>query len=51
VEALKNLDLQVPQKSIFAFLGANWEGKTTTIMLGVWIVGGAIARFVPNGNG
>ena len=29
VEALKNLDLQVPQKSIFAFLGPNGSGKTT----------------------
>jgi ABC-2 type transport system ATP-binding protein len=33
VEALKNLDLQVPQKSIFAFLGPNGAGKTTTIKL------------------
>ena len=33
VEALKNLDLQVPQKSIFAFLGPNGSGKTTTIKL------------------
>jgi ABC-2 type transport system ATP-binding protein len=33
VEALKNLDLQVPQKSIFAFLGPNRAGKTTTIKL------------------
>jgi ABC-2 type transport system ATP-binding protein len=33
VEALKNLDLQVPQRSIFAFLGPNGSGKTTTIKL------------------
>ena len=33
VEALKNLDLRVPQKSIFAFLGPNGAGKTTTIKL------------------
>ena len=33
VKALKNLDLQVPQKSIFAFLGPNGSGKTTTIKL------------------
>jgi len=33
VEALKNLDLQVPQKSIFGFLGPNGAGKTTTIKL------------------
>lgn len=33
VDALKNLDLQVPQKTIFAFLGPNGAGKTTTIKL------------------
>jgi len=33
VQALKNLDLQVPQRSIFAFLGPNGSGKTTTIKL------------------
>lgn len=33
VDALKNLDLQVPEKSIFAFLGPNGAGKTTTIKL------------------
>jgi len=33
VVALKNLDLQVPEKSIFAFLGPNGAGKTTTIKL------------------
>ena len=33
VAALKNLDLQVPDKSIFAFLGPNGAGKTTTIKL------------------
>ncbi len=33
VEALKNLDLQVPDKSIFAFLGPNGAGKSTTIKL------------------
>ncbi len=33
VEALNNLDLRVPQKSIFAFLGPNGAGKTTTIKL------------------
>ena len=33
VDALKNLDLQVPDKSIFAFLGPNGAGKTTTIKL------------------
>ena len=33
VDALKNLDLHVPDKSIFAFLGPNGAGKTTTIKL------------------
>jgi len=33
VQALKNLDLQVPQKTIFGFLGPNGAGKTTTIKL------------------
>lgn len=33
VQALKNLDLQVPDKTIFAFLGPNGAGKTTTIKL------------------
>ncbi len=33
VDALKSLDLRVPQKSIFAFLGPNGAGKTTTIKL------------------
>ncbi len=33
VQALKSLDLRVPQKSIFAFLGPNGSGKTTTIKL------------------
>jgi ABC-2 type transport system ATP-binding protein len=33
VQALKSLDLHVPQKSIFAFLGPNGAGKTTTIKL------------------
>jgi len=33
VEALKSLDLKVPEKSIFAFLGPNGAGKTTTIKL------------------
>ncbi|MBV6397012.1 MAG: putative ABC transporter ATP-binding protein YxlF [Anaerolineales bacterium] len=33
VHALKSLDLRVPQKSIFAFLGTNGAGKTTTIKL------------------
>jgi ABC-2 type transport system ATP-binding protein len=33
VHALKSLDLRVPQKSIFAFLGPNGSGKTTTIKL------------------
>jgi len=33
VTALKNLDLNVPDKSIFAFLGPNGAGKTTTIKL------------------
>jgi ABC-2 type transport system ATP-binding protein len=33
VQALTNLNLQVPQKSIFAFLGPNGSGKTTTIKL------------------
>jgi ABC-2 type transport system ATP-binding protein len=33
VQALRNLALQVPQKSIFAFLGPNGSGKTTTIKL------------------
>ncbi|MFC1879494.1 ABC transporter ATP-binding protein [Chloroflexota bacterium] len=33
IHALKNLDLQVPQNSIFAFLGPNGAGKTTTIKL------------------
>jgi ABC-2 type transport system ATP-binding protein len=33
VDALKSLDLKVPEKSIFAFLGPNGSGKTTTIKL------------------
>ena len=33
VDALKSLDLRVPDKSIFAFLGPNGAGKTTTIKL------------------
>jgi ABC-2 type transport system ATP-binding protein len=33
VQALKSLNLRVPQKSIFAFLGPNGAGKTTTIKL------------------
>jgi len=33
VDALKSLDLKVPEKSIFAFLGPNGAGKTTTIKL------------------
>jgi len=33
VHALKSLNLRVPQKSIFAFLGPNGSGKTTTIKL------------------
>jgi ABC-2 type transport system ATP-binding protein len=33
VEALKSLDLKVPERSIFAFLGPNGAGKTTTIKL------------------
>ena len=31
VEAVRNLSLQVPQGSIYAFLGTNGAGKTTTI--------------------
>jgi ABC-2 type transport system ATP-binding protein len=33
VRALKSLDLQVPEKSIFSLLGPNGAGKTTTIKL------------------
>ncbi|HSB65318.1 MAG TPA: ABC transporter ATP-binding protein [Anaerolineales bacterium] len=33
VHALQSLNLRVPQKSIFAFLGPNGSGKTTTIKL------------------
>jgi ABC-2 type transport system ATP-binding protein len=33
IHALKNLDLQVPENSIFGFLGPNGAGKTTTIKL------------------
>lgn len=33
VDALKSLDLQVAQNSIFGFLGPNGAGKTTTIKL------------------
>jgi len=33
VDALKNLSLQVPGKSIFSLLGPNGAGKTTTIKL------------------
>jgi len=33
VDALKNLDLHVPERSIFGFLGPNGAGKTTTIKL------------------
>ena len=31
VQALKNLNLQIPDKTIFAFLGSNGAGKTTTL--------------------
>ncbi len=44
VHALKSLDLHVPDKSIFAFLGPNGSGKTTTIklLLGlIWPTGGS----------
>ena len=33
VQALRSLDLQVHQNSIFGFLGPNGAGKTTTIKL------------------
>jgi ABC-2 type transport system ATP-binding protein len=33
IQALKSLDLKVPQYSIFGFLGPNGAGKTTTIKL------------------
>jgi ABC-2 type transport system ATP-binding protein len=33
VNALQGLDLKVPRNSIFAFLGPNGSGKTTTIKL------------------
>ena len=33
IHALKNLNLNVPENSIFAFLGPNGAGKTTTIKL------------------
>lgn len=33
VQALKSLNLTVPEKSIFGFLGPNGSGKTTTIKL------------------
>jgi ABC-2 type transport system ATP-binding protein len=33
IDALKSLNLRVPEKSIFAFLGPNGAGKTTTIKL------------------
>jgi ABC-2 type transport system ATP-binding protein len=33
IEALKSLDLNVPQNSIFGFLGPNGAGKTTTMKL------------------
>jgi len=33
IHALKNLNLNVPKNSIFAFLGPNGAGKTTTIKL------------------
>ena len=33
VHALKDLDLEVPEHSIFGFLGPNGAGKTTTIKL------------------
>ena len=33
VDALKSLDLHVPDRSIFALLGPNGAGKTTTIKL------------------
>ena len=33
IQALKNLDLKVRQKSIIGFLGPNGAGKTTTIKL------------------
>nr|WP_315483121.1 ATP-binding cassette domain-containing protein [uncultured Undibacterium sp.] len=37
-EVLKNLNLAVPQKSIFAFLGNNGEGKSTAIRLMVGLL-------------
>ncbi|HHE72647.1 MAG TPA: ATP-binding cassette domain-containing protein [Chloroflexi bacterium] len=33
IQALKPLDLSVPQHPIFGFLGPNWAGKTTTMKL------------------
>jgi ABC-2 type transport system ATP-binding protein len=33
VQALKTLDLKVPEHAIFGFLGPNGSGKTTTIKL------------------
>jgi ABC-2 type transport system ATP-binding protein len=38
IHALKNLDLKVPKNSIFAFLGPNGSGKTTTIKLLIGLV-------------
>ena len=37
-EVLKNLNLAVPQKSIFAFLGNNGQGKSTAIRLMVGLL-------------
>ena len=33
IKALKELNLKVPEKSIFGLLGPNGSGKTTTIKL------------------
>jgi ABC-2 type transport system ATP-binding protein len=44
VQALKSLDLQVPDKSIFSLLGPNGAGKTTTIKL-------LLGLIVPTGGG
>jgi ABC-type multidrug transport system ATPase subunit len=38
-EVLKGIDLKVPEKSIFGFLGANGAGKSTTIRMLLGLIG------------
>ena len=38
---LRQLDLQVPERSVFAFLGNNGHGKSTTIRVIAGLAAGA----------